>query len=376
MSVISRAYHGHNDIDFPKWWKWCLTVSAVLVVVSIGSLLTRGLSLSLEFEGGSTWAVQSQDFDREDALAVLGDFDAADGAIVQVATTADGTRVVRITSQVSEVKTGAEIADALGKAAGLETGEVTVNTIGPSWGNDITKAAGKSLIWFTVLVAAYLAWRLEPKMALTGMVALFHDVIITVGLYSIFGWEVTPATVISFLTILGFSLYDTVVVFDRMKDGMHRYGRSGQFTYTMIARRTLNQSLMRCINTSVTTLLPIFSMFIVGGYLLDQPLLIDFSRALIIGLLLGVYSSLFVASPMEVALKEREKRWADIRTRLVNKGVDVSDTRWHDIAGPGATAAPVAANATVASVARSGDAPPLSVNVGGHPPRPRKSRKR
>ena len=117
-------------------------------------------------------------------------------------------------------------------------------------------------------------------MALAAMIAVLHDVIITVGVYSVFGWEVTPATVIAFLTILGFSLYDTVVVFDRMKDGMHRYGRTGQYTYTMIARRTLNQSLMRCINTSVTTLLPIFSMLIVGGYLLDQPLLVDFSRAL------------------------------------------------------------------------------------------------
>jgi preprotein translocase subunit SecF len=178
--------------------------------------------------------------------------------------------------------------------------------------------------------------------------------------------------VIAFLTILGFSLYDTVVVFDRMKDGMHRYGRGGQYTYTMIARRTLNQSLMRCLNTSITTLLPIFSMLIVGGYLLNQPLLIDFSRALIIGLALGVYSSLFVASPIEMLLKEREQRWAEIRKRLQNKGVDISDTRWHD-KGAVVTGAPVAAPA---GSVRPGDAPPLSVKVGGHPPRPRKTRKR
>jgi preprotein translocase subunit SecF len=178
--------------------------------------------------------------------------------------------------------------------------------------------------------------------------------------------------VIAFLTILGFSLYDTVVVFDRTKDGMHRYGRSGQYTYTMIARRTLNQSLMRCVNTSVTTLLPIFSMLIVGGYLLDQPLLVDFSRALIIGLVLGVYSSLFVASPLEMFLKEREQRWAEIRTRLVNKGVDVATpagttrvARGHGVRG-----------AATPSTARPGEAPPLTMNVGGHPPRPRKTRKR
>ncbi len=373
MSVLTRAYHGRNDFDFPRWSKRLLVVSAILVVGSIVSLFTRGLTLSLEFEGGSTWAVESQDFSRSDAQSVLDEFDAAEGAKFQEATTADGVRVLRITSQVDDVNTGSEVSNALAEAAGLEAGDVTVNTIGPSWGDDITRQAVQSLIWFTVLVAAYLAWRLEPKMALAAMIAVLHDVIITVGAYSVFGWEVTPATVIAFLTILGFSLYDTVVVFDRTKDGMHRYGRSGQYTYTMIARRTLNQSLMRCVNTSVTTLLPIFSMLIVGGYLLDQPLLVDFSRALIIGLVLGVYSSLFVASPLEMFLKEREQRWAEIRTRLVNKGVDVSDTRWHDPKSPVAT---VSAGAATPSTARPGEAPPLTMNVGGHPPRPRKTRKR
>jgi preprotein translocase subunit SecF len=373
MSVLTRAYHGHNDFDFPRWSRRMLVVSAVLVIISIVSLFTRGLTLSLEFEGGSTWAVESQDFSNSDAEAVLKKFDAAEGAKYQAATTADGTRILRITSQVDDVNTGSEVANALADAAGLEPGDVAVSTIGPSWGDDITRQALQSLIWFSVLVAAYLAWRLEPKMALAAMIAVLHDVIITVGAYSVFGWEVTPATVIAFLTILGFSLYDTVVVFDRMKDGMHRYGRSGQYTYTMIARRTLNQSLMRCINTSVTTLLPIFSMLIVGGYLLDQPLLVDFSRALIIGLVLGVYSSLFVASPIEMGLKEREQRWAEIRTRLVNKGVDISDTHWHDPKGAVAT---VSTAGGAPSSTRPGEAPPLSVNVGGHPPRPRKSRKR
>lgn len=373
MSRLMRAYRGGNDIDFPTWSKRALVVSAVLMVVAVGSLFVNGLALSLEFEGGSTWAVPSQDFDEGDARVVLAEFDAAGGAKFQAATTADGTRILRITSQVDDVATGSEVADALGEAAGLEVGEVTVTTVGPSWGDDITRQAVQSLIWFTILVAAYLAWRLEPKMALAAMLAVFHDVVLTVGLYSLLGWEVTPATVIAFLTILGFSLYDTVVVFDRTKDGEHRYGRTGQYTYTMIMRRSLNQSLMRCVNTSITTLLPIFSMMIVGGYLLNQPLLIDFSRALIIGLLLGAYSSLFIASPIEMLLKEREQRWGEIRKRLVNKGVDVTDTRWHDPKTPVAT---VAGGGAPRPAAGSGDAPPLSVNVGGHPPRPRKSRKR
>lgn len=373
MSALSRAYRGETDFDFPKWSRRLLVVSAVCVVVSLLSLFSRGLVLSLDFEGGSTWAVQSQEFTTDQAREVLAQFDAADGAKLQEAVTADGTRIIRITSQVADVDTGSQVANALSEAAGLEPGDVTVNTIGPSWGSDITRQAIQSLIWFVILVAGYLAWRLEPKMALAAMLGVIHDVIITVGVYSVFRIEVTPATVIAFLTILGFSLYDTVVVFDRMKDGMHRYGRTGQYTYAMIMRRTLNQSLMRCVNTSITTLLPIVAMLVIGGYVFDQPLLVDFSLALIIGLMLGVYSSLFVAAPIEVALKEREKRWSEIRKRLITKGVDVADTRWHEPSGGLSTAT---GGVKVPTGSRTGDAPPLSVNVGGHPPRPRKSRKR
>ena len=372
MSAIARAYRGQTDIDFPTWSKRALVVSIVLVVVSIVSIATQGFELSLDFEGGSTWAVESQDFDRGDAEAVLTDFDVGGDVRYQEANTADGTRVLRITAGTDDIDTGSQVAAALAEAAGVDSGDVAVTTIGPSWGEDITRQAVMSLIWFVVLVSAYLAWRLEPKMALAAMAAVVHDVVLTAGVYSILGIEVTPATVIAFLTILGFSLYDTVVVFDRMKDGAHRYGRTGQYTYTMITRHSLNQSLMRCVNTSITTILPILSMLLIGGYLFDQPLLTDFSLALIIGLLLGVYSSLYVAAPIEMMLKEREPRYREIRSRLQNKGVDVSDTRWRE---PKAaiSARPAGASATAA---RTGDAPPLTVNVGGHPPRPRKSRRR
>ena len=195
MSRLSRAYHGENDFDFPRWSRMLLAVSAALLVASVVSLFTRGMELSLEFEGGSTWAVESREFDVDEATAVLAEFDAAEGAKFQAAETADGVRVLRITSQTDDVETGSRVADALAEAAGLEQGSVTVTTIGPSWGDDITRQALQSLIWFTVLVAAYLAWRLEPKMALSAMAAVLHDVVITVGIYSIFGWEVTPATV-------------------------------------------------------------------------------------------------------------------------------------------------------------------------------------
>jgi len=378
MNAIRRAYRGENDFDFPKWSKRALVVSLVLVIISVVSLVSQGLNLSLDFEGGSAWAVPSADFTTEQAREVLSDFDNTDDARFQEATTAEGDRVLRITSGVENIDDATQVAGALAQAAGVEPGDVTTTTIGPSWGADITRQATRSLILFTIIVTAYLAWRLEPKMALGAMAAVVHDLVLTVGFYSVTQIEVTPATVIAFLTILGYSLYDTVIVFDRVKESVGRNARTGQNTYSAIMRRSLNEVLMRSINTSLTTVLPVFSMLVVGGFIFDEPLLSDFSVALGIGLILGVYSSMFVAAPVTTLLKEREPRFKDIRARMEQRGLDPDDTRWR--AAPGAAAAsggrPAAtATGAPASGARStATAPPLSVNVGGHPPRPRKSR--
>ncbi len=374
MNKLRRAYRGEQDVDFPTWSKRTLVVSMVLMVISIALLAFNGLNLGLDFEGGSSWSVPSQDFERADAEAVLADFPDATGAEFQEATTTDGQRILRISGQVEDVNEGSAVADALAEAAGLEPGDVAVTTIGPSWGADITRQAVQSLIWFVILITVYLAWRLEARMAFAALVSVIHDLILTLGFYALLQIEVSPATVIAFLTILGYSLYDTVVIFDRLQDGERRHSKSGNYTFSMIERRTLNQSLMRCVNTSITTILPILSMWLVGGYLFDQPLLADFSLALVIGLGLGVYSSLYVASPIFLILKERDQRYVEIRTRLEQRGVDVSDTRWPESRPTVAAAASSASTVGAPAVERSGDAPPLSVNIGGHPPRPRKSR--
>ena len=378
MNAIRRAYRGENDFDFPKWSKRMLVLSVVLVIVSIVSLVTQGLNLSLDFEGGSAWAVPADEFTSDEARDVLAEFEGTDDARFQEATTAEGEQVLRITSGVEDIDAATEVADALAEAAGVEPGEVTTTTIGPSWGADITRQATRSLILFTIIVTAYLAWRLEFKMALGALAAVVHDLVLTVGFYSVTRIEVTPATVIAFLTILGYSLYDTVIVFDRVKESVGRNARTGQNTYSAIMRRSLNEVLMRSINTSLTTVLPVFSMLLVGGFIFDEPLLSDFSVALGIGLILGVYSSMFVAAPVTTLLKEPEPRFKEIRARMEQRGLDPDDTRWR--AAPGAAAAagvrpsPAAAGAAPASGTRStGNAPPLSVNVGGHPPRPRKS---
>lgn len=338
MGVLSDLYRGSTDFDFPRLWKRVGVVSVILILVSLGSLATRGLNLSIDFEGGSVWEIPSEHFTEAQARAALAGY--GDNAVerFQEATTTEGGRVVRVSGRVDNVKEGAKAADALAKAAGLEQGEVKVNTVGPSWGSDITGQARLSLIVFMVLVSAYIAWRLETRMAAAAILAVIHDIIITVGVYSVLQIEVTPATVISFLTILGFSLYDTIVVYDRVQENATRLSRTGQYTYTSIMRRSLNQVFMRSLNTTMVTIIPVISILVVGQIVFGQETLGDFALALLIGLISGTYSSLFVAPPLTVWLKEREPRWRQIRERLVAKGVDVSDTAWHGVSGASATA--------------------------------------
>ncbi|UDY36166.1 protein translocase subunit SecF [Dermatobacter hominis] len=332
MGVVSDLYRGKNDFDFPRLWTRVGIVSAVLIIISIGSLFARGLNLSIDFEGGSIWEVPSEDFTEAQAREALAPFGDNTVERFQEATSSEGGRIAKVSGRVDSVEEGAKAADALAEAAGLEQGEVKVNTVGPSWGSDITSQARLSLIVFLVLVSAYIAWRLETRMAAAALVAVVHDIIITVGVYSVFQIEVTPATVISFLTILGFSLYDTIVVYDRVQENATRMSRTGQYTYTAIMRRSLNQVFMRSLNTTMVTIIPVLSILIVGQVVFGQETLGDFSLALLIGLISGTYSSLFVAPPLTAWLKEREPRWRQIRERLVAKGVDVADTSWHGVA--------------------------------------------
>lgn len=396
MGVGYDLYRGRNDFDFPRLFPKTTALSIVLMVVSVVALFGRGLNLSLDFEGGSVWEVPGDELTVDEAEKVMGEFGPDAGDKYQEAETVDGERVLRIQGRVESVAEATKVATALAEAAGIDAAEVNLNTVGPSWGDDITKQARTSLIVFMVLVAAYITWRLEARMAVAALVAVVHDILLTVGVYALFQLEITPATVISFLTILGFSLYDTIVVYDRVQENAERIGRTGQYTYTAIMRHSLNQVLMRSLNTTIITVLPILAMLLVGRYVFDQQTLLDFSLALLIGLISGTYSSVFVASPLTIALKERESRWREIRARLVNRGVDVTDTAWHGlrtsaVAGVGAghpAPAPGAKESTDGSGEGAAEAGPAesgpSTGSGaqaaaftstGHPPRPRKKRR-
>ena len=192
---------------------------------------------------------------------------------------------------------------------------ISVSEVGPSWGQKVSTQALLALGLFFVAIALYLTVRFELKMAVAAIAAVLHDIVITVGVYAVTGIEVTPATVIAFLTILGFSLYDTVVVFDKIKENTPQLTTVKGLTYTSMANRSLNQVLMRSLNTSFVALLPVTSLLVVGVGLEGALALREFGLALFIGLIIGAYSSIFVATPLLVWMKEREPRYRALAER-------------------------------------------------------------
>lgn len=255
-------------------------------------------------------------------------------------------------------------------------------------GASITRKAIRALVIFLALVALFIAWRFEWRMALSAIVAMVHDVLISVGVYSVFGFEVTPATVVAFLTILGFSLYDTIVVFDKVKENQGRYAGS-RVPYADIMNVSMNQTLMRSLNTSLAAVLPVLSLLIIGAGVMEATVLREFSLALLVGLITGSYSSIFVATPLLAILKERMPKYHPLRgshatgwdlERLVLGAAPVGRERRARARRSGAVTDATATDAapdtgdevldTTAPIP-SGPKPALT-----HPPRPRKKKRR
>jgi preprotein translocase subunit SecF len=254
----------------------------------------------------------------------------------------------------------------LATADGVNPDQVDVDAVSSSWGKDITNKAIKALIIFFIVLAVYISFRFEWKMAIGAFGAMVHDVLISVGVYSLFGFQVTPATVIAFLTILGFSLYDTIVVFDKVHENEERLMRSGRVTYSDIVNLSMNQVLMRSLNTTLAALLPVLSLLLVGSVIMGATALLDFSLALFVGLLTGAYSSIFIATPVLYDLKRRERpnQVAEERARRVGAA------SWSELHGQ-TTANPIAASAATVGPATN----PVRVTGPSHPPRPRKKRR-
>lgn len=370
--AFGRLYHGETAIDFygRRWWG--LSLSALMLLVSIGSLIGNGLNLSLDFKGGVVWEVPSVDMTEEQARAVLDDngLDGA-GARVTVQTNRDtGGRTVSVEVGDQPDTVRQVVQDAFAAEVGVTADDISTSSTSSTWGKSITEKALRALVIFLVLVAAFIAWRLEWRMAVAAIGAMLHDVLLSVGVYSLLGFEVTPATVVAFLTILGFSLYDTIVVFDKVQENQRRYV-AARMPYGDVMNVSMNQVLMRSINTSLAAVLPVLSLLILGAGILGATTLREFALALLVGLITGSYSSIFVAAPLVALAKEREPRYRSLRKqhatgaeleRLVLGGTPSG--RRESRGRPAAATTPAASGAPTAEALLT------------HTPRPRKKKRR
>ncbi|MDQ3986535.1 MAG: protein translocase subunit SecF [Actinomycetota bacterium] len=320
-----RAYRGETTIDFIGRRKLWFMLSAAVLLVCIGSFFTRELNLGIEFEGGLQLTApvpedgplgdtsdQQVVTEVEDAVAAAG----AAEPTVQVASDDEGRSVLVQTESLTGER-AQRIQDAVEESVGAEIEDSSA--IGEKWGGEVTNKALRGLVIFVFVVVLFISLQFEWKMALSSMIALVHDLIITAGVYSLVGFEVTPASVIAILTILGYSLYDTVVVFDRVEEDTNKFAATGKMTYQDSANQAMNEVFMRSLNTSLSTILPVGALLFVGAGLLGASTLKDLALALLVGLGVGAYSSIFVATPFLAMLKEREPKYRNVRAKVLRE---------------------------------------------------------
>jgi len=320
--IGGRLYRGESSIDFiGKRRRW-YAFSGILIVLSAFTLFTQGLKLGIEFKGGSSFTVTKVGATVNQADEAVKAAGVTGQTIVQLI----GNDKIRIqTDSLTNAQSNA-VQDQLASKFGVTVESIDTQSIGPSWGKEITRKAIYGLIGFLLVVMLYLAMAFEPKMAFSAIVAVIHDVFITVGIYALVGFEVTPATIIGFLTILGYSLYDTVVVFDKVRENTKTIAITGKTTYSKAANLAINQTLVRSFNTSLTALIPVGSILFVGAGLLGAGTLKDLSLALFIGLATGTYSSIFIATPILAGLRERETAMQALAKRVAARGDRPADS--------------------------------------------------
>lgn len=367
---FGRLYRGETTFNFVGRRRWGFGFSLVLFLITIASLYNRGLNLGIDFEGGVAWEVPSSNVTIDEARGILDSngISTSDTKIQTLNGNAGESIRVQVGEQTQEVQL--KVQQAFASAAGVSTQEVSVAAVSSSWGRTITEKALRALFIFFGVVSLYIAWRFEWKMALSAIAAMAHDVLISVGVYSVTGLSVTPATVIAFLTILGFSLYDTIVVFDKVHENTKKYS-SSRVSYGDITNISMNQVLMRSLNTSVAAILPVLSLLVLGSWILGVVALEDFAMALLVGMLLGAYSSIYIATPLLAVLKQREAKYRPLIGQL-SLGVDMLK-----VAGVVPTLSPAVATVSPSSqTAESGREQITVASALTHPPRPRKKRSR
>ncbi|WAU80860.1 protein translocase subunit SecF [Streptomyces sp. Qhu-G9] len=310
----ARLHRGEIGYDFVGKRMIWYGVSILITITAIVGLAVRGLNMGIEFQGGAVFTTERISVSASQAEKYAEDA-AGHDAIVQKL----GTGGLRI--QIASIDTAKsdQIKEVLAKDLNVDAEKISADLVGPSWGDQVAAKAWQGLAIFMVLVVIYLAIAFEWRMAVAALVALIHDITITVGIYALVGFEVTPGTVIGLLTILGYSLYDTVVVFDSLKEQTKDITKQTRWTYSEIADRSINGTLVRSINTTVVALLPVAGLLFIGGGVLGAGMLNDISLSLFVGLAAGAYSSIFIATPLVADLKEREPQIKALRKRVLAK---------------------------------------------------------
>ena len=311
MSLASRLYHGETSFDIVGRRRLWFTISGVLVLVSLISLIVPGLNFGIDFKGGAVFRVQPE---RPVTEAQVRRAVGSAAEVVQV-TENEPVQVIVQTEELAQPEV-ARIRTELATLAGVERNQVSTENIGSKWGSTVSRKAVIALLVFLVVVTIYVSLRMEFKMAVAALVALLHDLIITCGIFALARFEVTPASVIALLTILGYSLYDTVVVFDKVRENTGALTAMSRTTYSQATNLAVNQTMMRSLNTSLASLLPILGLLLVGSYLLGAETLKDLALALFVGVAAGAYSSIFIAPPIVAMWKEKEPRYAQLRARV------------------------------------------------------------
>jgi len=307
-------YTGTVSYNFVGRWRRWLAISGVVIIISIVGLGVRGLNLSLEFKGGSLFTFDDNGYSTSQVTDTVNGAGVTDAVVQKLSPVSGGKATYRVETEPLQPETATNVVSAIKSQLKVDT--VSTETVGSSWGQQITNKAIESLIFFVIAIVIYLSLRYDWKMAAAAIIALIHDLIITVGIYALVGFEVSPSTVIGLLTILGYSLYDTVVVFDKVRENTRDIAGGSRMTYTQSANLAVNQTLVRSINTSVIALLPVASLLFVGAGLLGAGSLKDLALALFIGLATGTYSSIFIATPLLGVFKEREPQYQALARRV------------------------------------------------------------
>ena len=349
MSVLGtiggRLYRGEVSVDFVGRRKLWYTLSAAILVISIAALLIRGLAYGVEFKGGVVYQFRAP---AATVSQVTSTVVGAGGGGTPVVQQIDGNTKWQVQTPVLSTAGQFRVQDAIAAKFGLPPTSVSLQSIGPTWGGQISQKALEALIAFLVVIVLYLSVAFEWRMATAALVALAHDIVITIGIYALTGFQVSPASVIGLLTILGYSLYDTVVVFDKVRENTAGLLATRRTTYSEAANLALNQTLVRSINTSLIALLPVLSILAVSVFLLGNGELKDLSLVLFVGMLSGTYSSICIATPVLADLKEREPEFRQLRKQIAQRagsakrkakvtvgGTDAAAAAAHERAEPG-----------------------------------------